>query len=118
MDAPRPALAVLVTAVVVLLVAPHLVPSPAIEESTYGYSVSLATNATLSNVTLYFALPVSPNGSSPVVEAVDTGSADAPRAGGTMSSGSIPRPCSACVPTRCQQNVEPTETATRRINSA
>ena len=71
-------LAVVLGAIGLLVVAPVLVPTPPVDESTYGYSVMLDTNATLENVTLLLPLPVTGNGSGPVVDAVAAGAADAP----------------------------------------
>lgn len=69
---------VVAAAALVLLLAPAFAPPPPLEDSAYGYSVSLSTNATLENVTLYVPLPDTPNGRSPVVAAVGNGTADAP----------------------------------------
>jgi len=71
-------LAAVLAAVGLLLVAPALLPTAPVAESTYGYGVSLDTNATLENVTLLVPLPVTANGSGPVVDAVAAGAADAP----------------------------------------
>ena len=69
------AVALLATA---LLLASTFSPSPTLEESTYGYSVSMDTNAMLSNVTMDVPLPVSETGQSGIVEAVRAGEVDAP----------------------------------------
>jgi hypothetical protein len=71
-------LAAVFAAVALLLVAPALLPTASVDESTYGYGVSLDTNATLENVTLLVPLPVTANGPGPVVDAVRAGAADAP----------------------------------------
>lgn len=67
-----------VVALVAVAVGPLLSPSPAVEQSTYGYSVSLATNATLTNVTLVVPLSVADDGRSPVADAIRTGNATVP----------------------------------------
>jgi hypothetical protein len=71
-------LALVALVVAVLLFGPAVTSPPVVEESTYGYGVSVDTNATLSNVTLYLPLPVAASGESPVATAVQDGTADAP----------------------------------------
>lgn len=71
-------IALLVTVVVVIVVGLLVTSPPGIEESTYGYSVSLATNATLANLTLYVPLPAAENGTSPIAESVRDGTVNAP----------------------------------------
>jgi hypothetical protein len=71
-------LAVVLVALGLLLVAPSLLLTAPVDESTYGYGVSLDTNATLENVTLLVPLPGTANGSGPIVDAVRAGAADAP----------------------------------------
>lgn len=61
-----------------LLLGPLVATPPAVEDSTYGYGVTLDTNTTLRNVTLSLPLPVSGNDTSPVAAAIRSGAADAP----------------------------------------
>lgn len=69
----------LATMVAVVAGAVLLAPStPEVEESTYGYSLSVETNATLENVTLYVPLPVSGDGTAPIAAAFREGSATVP----------------------------------------
>lgn len=68
--------AALVLAIIVGVVAILVLPSAPVE-SSYGYSVSLSTTATLQDVTLLFPVPATETNGA-VVEAVAAGRADTP----------------------------------------
>ncbi|MHB9288673.1 hypothetical protein ACKVMT_16705 [Halobacteriales archaeon Cl-PHB] len=77
----RRSLALLAAVALVALVVVMAVVStggPAVAESTYGYSVSLSTDAPLANLTLSVPLPATDGGRSPIATAVRNGSVDAP----------------------------------------
>lgn len=79
-DRPRLVVAaVLIVLVPVLVLTVALWPAaPGVEASTYGYSLSLETNATLEDVTVEVPLPVTASGQSPIASAVRAGNATVP----------------------------------------
>jgi len=72
------AVAVLVTVAFAVLIASSLIGPPAPAESTYAYSVTLGTDAALTNLSLLLPLPAAADGTAPVAEAVRDGNATVP----------------------------------------
>ena len=72
------AVAVLVTLAFAVLIASSLIAPPATTESTYAYSVTLGTDATLANLTLLVPLPAAADGTAPVAAAIRDGNATVP----------------------------------------
>ena len=72
------AVAVLVTVAFAVLIASSLIGPPATAESTYAYSVTLGTDATLANLSLLLPLPAAADGTAPVAVAVREENATVP----------------------------------------